>query len=139
MPNLESATNSLHRHSKTCSVSQRQEARSFFLQRKIRSNFIWMRTHYQALLWKNAHLPALDLPPPTSMGWAGDENKPGLRPVLMSLNLILSSCLEIISCGWHKFWRTMRCKCRKAKLRCTALCDCRRNIDDEHGCLNTDD
>ena len=58
----------------------------------------------------------------------------GLEPILMSLSPIPSACLEIISCSCKTQCSTLRCKCRKNGLHCTAVCGC--NNVDLSPCLN---
>ena len=89
------------------------------------------RSHYQAAVWRQAHVKIPELPAPESMGWAVQDG--GLVPVLMTLPAVPKSCIELVSCGCATRCRTMRCKCRKLKLPCTAQCKCK---DDEEGCLN---
>ncbi|KAL5017765.1 hypothetical protein ScPMuIL_002211, partial [Solemya velum] len=83
-------------------------------------NFHLMRAHYQAMVWRNAHGAILDLPAHVSMEWKRSDS--GLQPISMSLNPIPDSCLEIITCGCQKQHKTQRCKCRKSRLQCTAMC-----------------
>ena len=57
-----------------------------------------MRTHYQTLVWKQAHCSEPHLPDPERMGWnKGTDNK--LQPLLMTLDPIPKDCQEIISCS----------------------------------------
>ena len=52
-----------------------------------------MRVHYQAMVWRNANCPIPQLPAAVDMGWK--RVKSGLQPILMSLNPIPTSCLEM--------------------------------------------
>ena len=42
-----------------------------------------MRSHYQATVWRQAHVNYPDIPPPQDMGWKEEDGK--ILPVLMSL------------------------------------------------------
>ena len=99
--------------------------------------FHLMRVHYQTMVWRNAHCGVLELPAPVDMGWKHGDS--GLQPILMSLSPIPESCLEMISCACQKQCKTRRCKCRQSGLRCTAMCACQQQIDDQTPyCMNTD-
>ena len=97
--------------------------------------FHLMRVHYQAMVWRNAHCAVPELPAPVDMGWKHDGDS-GLQPILMSLSPIPESCLEMISCSCQKQCTTHRCKCRKSGLRCTAMCACQQQKEDQTPCLN---
>lgn len=90
------------------------------------------RCHYQAAIWRQAHINFPVLPSPDTMGWRQEEG--ALRPVLMSLAAVPESCLELISCGCTKGCKTLRCKCRKSQLPCTAICKC---SDSDDTCFNS--
>lgn len=96
-------------------------------------NFHIQRVHYQCMIWKNAHVAVPHLPDVTEMGWK--RGPTGLLPVLMTLNPIPEACIELVSCSCQTRCRTMRCKCRKTKLPCTAACGC-RHPDGQDGCFN---
>lgn len=93
-----------------------------------------MRVHYQTMVWRKAHCAIPELPAPVDMGWKRDDS--GLQPILMSLSPIPESCLEMISCTCQKQCLTRRCKCRKSGLRCTAMCVCKQERDDQTRCMN---
>ena len=59
-----------------------------------------------------------------------------LVPKLMSLTPIPNACLEVIFCACKMGCRSLRCKCRKAKLPCTWACSC--NTQDVE-CVNKPD
>ena len=69
------------------------------------------RSHYQASVWRQAHVNFPNLPSPETMGWKLDGQK--LKPVLMSLPPVPESCLAIISCGCKSGCLNLRCKCKK--------------------------
>ena len=99
--------------------------------------FHLMRVHYQTMVWRNAHCGVPELPAPVDMGRKHGDS--GLQPILMSLSPIPESCLEMISCACQKQCKTRRCKCRQSGLRCTAMCACQQQIDDQTPyCMNTD-
>jgi hypothetical protein len=89
------------------------------------------RAHYQASVWQQAHEKKPNLPPIESMGW---QLKDGVfLPVLKTLPSVPDACLDIIFCTCQKQCSSGRCRCRKAKLPCTAACKCREMHE---GCLN---
>ena len=96
--------------------------------------FHLMRVHYQTMIWRHAHCGKPDLPATVDMGWKRDDS--GLQPILMSLTPIPQSCLEMISCACKKQCRMRRCKCQKSGLRCTAMCACQQETNDETHCMN---
>lgn len=55
----------------------------------------------------------------------------------MSIDPIPSACLEMISCSCHTQCKNRRCKCHKAGLSCTAMCDCHGHGDLPGRCLNS--
>jgi hypothetical protein len=89
------------------------------------------RAHYQASVWQQAHEKKPNLPPIESMGW---QLKDGVfLPVLKTLPSVPDACLDIIFCTCQKQCSSGRCRCRKAKLPCTAACKCREMHEE---CLN---
>ena len=91
------------------------------------------RAHFQAMIWKQAGSPLQDLPSPTDFGWELSEGR--LKPVLMTAEAIPTASLEMIFCGCSTRCRNKRCRCRKAMLPCTTLCNCKSATED-HTCLN---
>ena len=73
-------------------------------------------------VWGQILLPAPELPPPTNWGWS--RTKEGqYTPYWTRLPEAAHSCIELVSCKCKKGC-VRRCKCKKAALQCTALCDC---------------
>ena len=97
-------------------------------------SFQLTRVHYQAMVWRNSHCPTPQLPVPSEMGWRLGES--GLQPVLMALSPIPDSCLDMVVCSCRKQCKTCRCKRQKPGLRCTAMCACQHQIDDQTACMN---
>jgi len=95
-----------------------------------------MRVHYQTMIWRNARCATPELHSPVQMGWMKNIDS-GLQPILMSLSPIPESCLEMISCACWKQCQTRRCKCRKSALRCTSMCPCQQQNDEQMHCMNT--
>jgi hypothetical protein len=89
------------------------------------------RAHFQATVWRQAHLQHPVLPPTATMGWKLEAET--LVPVLMSLAPVPESCLELISCSCTTRCMTARCKCKRSRLPCTGACRCRR---DNENCNN---
>jgi len=97
--------------------------------------FHLMRVHYQAMIWRNSHCPTPELPAPSEMGWRLGES--GLQPILLALSPIPDSCLEMVACACRKQCKNRRCTCRNSGLRCTSMCACQQQIDDQTPCMNT--
>lgn len=70
--------------------------------------------------WGQATAVAQKLPPPDDWGWV---NPPTWKPLWTTLPEASISSRELISCGCKKGCAG-RCKCKKAALKCTALCQC---------------
>ena len=80
------------------------------------------REVYQAgHIWGNALVPKPTLPSPSDWGWEKNEN--GWKPVWTLLPQAQQICYELIHCGCKKGC-TRICKCVRASLLCTALCNC---------------
>ena len=92
------------------------------------------RVHYQSMIWRNAHCPTPEPPAPLEMGWRLVDSE--LQPVLMTLSPIPDSCLEMFACSCRKQCKTRRCKCQKSGLRCTSMCACQHQTDDQTACMN---
>jgi hypothetical protein len=92
-----------------------------------------LRAHYQAIVWKQAHIPKPDIPAPDQYGWKRDQGQ--LIPVLMSKQAIPQECMELVSCQCSKGCRTMCCKCRKTRLQCTSACKC-SDSEGDIACIN---
>ena len=78
-------------------------------------------------MWRNANCPTHELPAPSEMGWRLVDSE--LQPVLMTLNPITDSCLEMVACSCRKQCKTRRCKYHKSGLRCTSMCACQHQTD----------
>lgn len=83
------------------------------------------RTTFQAgFIWGQALVPIPVLPSPCEWGWTRNDYR--WTPVWTSLPEASRSCHELIHCGCRKSCRGL-CKCYKANLQCTALCQCAGN------------
>ena len=79
-------------------------------------------TYQGGHVWGQALCPDPVLPSPDSWGWTKTEG--GLfEPYWTTLEEALKTYYELISCGCKKGCKT-NCKCKKAGLKCTALCKC---------------
>lgn len=79
------------------------------------------RAAYQAIVWRNALVPDPELPSPSDWGWLKEPT--GWQPLWTTLPEASQTCYELIHCGCKKGC-SARCKCKKAALKCTALCSC---------------
>ena len=91
------------------------------------ARFHIMRSHYQASVWIQAHVPSPDLPTVTDMGW--DRKDGQLVPQLLSLPPIPKACAEIMPCGCTKGCLSKLCSCRKMRLPCIEACKCHKHGD----------
>ena len=70
--------------------------------------------------WGKAVQVSLDLPSPGDWGWT-DPNS--WKPLWTTLPEASTSSRELLYCGCKKGCRG-QCKCKRAALKCTALCQC---------------
>ena len=80
--------------------------------------------HYQAAVWRQAHLAYPTIPNPEGMGLKMEEGTP--KPMLMLLSpcstRILQRSYRMQDC--KNGCKTLRCRCKKANLNCTRDCTC---------------
>jgi len=80
------------------------------------------RSVYQAVhCWSHSlesQMPVFD---PAEWGWCKDEDK--WLPLWMTIPQVSQTCHELLHCSCKKGC-TARCKCVKASLPCTCLCQC---------------
>ena len=88
------------------------------------------RAIFQASCWRKCLVAKQNLPDPTEYGWKQEEN--GQFSIQWITKPEASAiCRELISCGCNPAKGCKgRCKCKKASLKCTALCKC------EGDCMN---
>lgn len=89
------------------------------------------RAVYQAgHVWGNSLVAKPVLPSPSEWGWT--RSIKGWTPLWTVLAQVQEMCYELIRCGCKKGCRG-RCKCVKANLVCTALCNCGGDFDRDIG------
>ena len=71
--------------------------------------------------WGRTLQVRLDMPTPEKWGWVDPNN---WKPLWTTLPEASVSSRELLCCGCKKSCATRRCKCKKAALKCTALCQC---------------
>ena len=76
--------------------------------------------------WGKTLQVCLDLPTPGNWGWVDPSN---WKPLWTTLPEASVSSRELLCCGCKKGCTTGRCKCKKAALKCTALCQCGGECD----------
>ena len=83
------------------------------------------RSVYQAgYCWSNSLVPSIRLPCPSEWGWV-KGSKELWEPLWLTIPQALQSCQQLLKCGCKsERGCTGRCKCVRAKLPCTALCNC---------------
>jgi hypothetical protein len=72
-------------------------------------------------VWGQAHIRAPDVPSPESWGWKKNTSG-GWEPLWTLLPEAAVSCSELLRCGCKKGCMGL-CKCVKADLKCTSLCN----------------
>jgi len=77
--------------------------------------------------WGQALKVAPDLPSPADWGWVMHDG--GWKPLWTTLPQASKASLELVCCGCKKGCRGA-CRCRKAALKCTALCHCGGDCDE---------
>ena len=78
--------------------------------------------------WGQALEVAPEMPSPTDWGWMNPHD---WRPLWSILPQASQSLLELLSCGCRKGCHG-HCKCKKASLKCTALCQCGGGCEGDH-------
>ena len=94
--------------------------------------FNLMRSHYQALVWKQAICTDRAIPRSQKMGW--QLNGELLNPPLLSLDPIPKACHDVTYRTCRTGCRTFPCSCKKARMSCTRACACKEVIDSQ--CAN---
>lgn len=88
------------------------------------------RAAYQAgHCWAQVMIAAPELPSPGDWGWKRKDQGHGWEVFWTTLPEATQACRELIRCGCKKECRG-RCKCQKAALQCTALCNCGGHCND---------
>ena len=88
------------------------------------------RAVYQAAYcWAQCLSPRFDLPSPSQWGWHKQADEKW-KPIWITLQPASVACQELLKCGCkQENGSRSRCKCRKADLPCTALCNCGGECD----------
>ena len=79
------------------------------------------RSVFQASIWAAAHMSMIPVNNPTNHGWKEEDGK--LLPVWTTLPLAKDVYHLDINCTCAN--TCSRCKCMRAKLKCTRLCKCK--------------
>ena len=74
-----------------------------------------------AFVWGQSLLKQPVIPPPSEWGW--ERVGSSWKPKWTTLSQAKDSCYELIHCSCKKGCKG-RCKCVKANLECTGLCNC---------------
>ena len=77
-------------------------------------------------IWGQALIPSPTMPNRQDWGWTLESSL--WRPYWTALPDVMSSCQELVRCGFKKGCRR-QCSCVKASLCCTALCKCPDECD----------
>ncbi|KAK3881450.1 hypothetical protein Pcinc_014106 [Petrolisthes cinctipes] len=81
------------------------------------------RCVYQASIWTEGLKPVTAAPSPDGFGWSKTDT--GWHPIRTTVPAAAVACRELIKCGCKAVPMCVKnCKCEKAGLACTALCQC---------------
>lgn len=90
------------------------------------------RAVYQSgFCWHQLLQPKQNLPSPREWGWEKIDEESDWTPLWTTLPDVAKCCPELLKCGCKKGCSN-RCKCMKAKTKCTALCACDGACCDEN-------
>ena len=73
-------------------------------------------------IWGQAEVTEPVLPNPGDWGWQFINKT--WQPVWSALDEASKTCRELLKCTCKKGCKSLRCRCAKAGLKCTALCKC---------------
>ena len=91
------------------------------------------RDHYQNMIWKQGNYSQPNLPSPTDSGWKYEDGRH--IQILMSLEPIPQSRMELVSCQCKTGCQTLRWTCRISKIHCTQSCKS-SNLANNIPCMN---
>lgn len=91
------------------------------------------RAGYQAAVWRRALVNTIDSPSADGHGWCLSNG--GLKIKWMTQDPAPADVLQDIYCRCEKDCSSQRCSCKKAKLKCTDVCQCNRKVEK---CSNRD-
>ena len=81
------------------------------------------RAVFQCSIWVTSQDTIQNVPTPEGWGWTKQDD--AWSPVWITIPEAARACNELIKCGCKsKRGCTSRCKCNKAGLACTDLCNC---------------
>lgn len=85
------------------------------------------RCVYQASIWTESLKPVIAAPSPAGFGWSKSDT--GWHPIWTTIPAA-AACKELIKCGCKAVPMCVKnCKCEKAGLTCTTLCQCRGDCE----------
>uniref|UniRef100_UPI00358F05C7 uncharacterized protein n=1 Tax=Myxine glutinosa TaxID=7769 RepID=UPI00358F05C7 len=120
-------------YDRTCTCSEVNLARKKLFAKKSRSieaipptqaalvQHVKRATYQGGHCWGQSLVPHCYLPSPCDWGWVDNDGQ--FDPLWTTLPEAAKSCYELICCGCENGC-SGRCKCKKAALKCTALCAC---------------
>uniref|UniRef100_UPI00358E0007 uncharacterized protein n=1 Tax=Myxine glutinosa TaxID=7769 RepID=UPI00358E0007 len=120
-------------YDRTCTCSEVNLARKKLFAKKSRSieaipptqaalvQHVKRATYQGGHCWEQSLVPHCYLPSPCDWGWVDNDGQ--FDPLWTTLPEAAKSCYELNCCGCEKGC-SGRCKCKKAALKCTALCAC---------------
>ena len=86
------------------------------------------RCVYQASIWTESLKPVIAAPSPDGFGWYKSDS--GWHPIWTTVPAASVACRELIKCGCKAVPMCGKnCKCKKAGMACTALCQCRGDCE----------
>jgi len=86
------------------------------------------RCVYQASIWTESLKPVIAAPSPDGFGWYKSDTR--WHPIWTTVPAAAVACRELIKCGCKAVPVCGKnCKCEKAGMACTALCQCRGDCE----------
>ena len=91
---------------------------------------------YQLYIWRNAHIPIVEIPPATEFGYEKSEDGT-LAPMMMAQQPAVPELLNLVVCDCSEDSCSSNCSCFKHNQPCTSACACEAARQQEDSlCLN---
>ncbi|XP_045128685.1 uncharacterized protein LOC123514692 [Portunus trituberculatus] len=89
-----------------------------------------LRAHAQARVWDQAAIPQQELLDPLENGYYKD-NKGMMKPITTEVPPAPEAIIEMVRCHCKSDCSSQRCSCRSKNLRCTDLCLCTNQCEND--------
>lgn len=96
-----------------------------------------LRAHHQSWIWNHDNIANPERLPPENYGWMlENDNSRDFQPRMTTLPPAPTAIIELVKCSCSKSRCASRCSCKSHGLRCTELCQCTTE-DEDNTCLNS--